>query len=83
MMAMLIRAAESRLQDDGQEGLSTDLSNFKDHTSVSSWAKPFVMEAIQLKLIEGNGDLLEPLQTSTRAQAATVIYRLMLKLQLL
>lgn len=62
---------------------SSDLIKFTDHASVSPWAKSFVIDATQLKLIEGNGDKLEPLQTSTRAQAATVIYRLMLKLELL
>ncbi|WP_438349570.1 S-layer homology domain-containing protein [Paenibacillus sp. FA6] len=83
MMAMMMRAAGSRLQGAEQEGQSSDLTKFIDHASVSAWAKPFVIDAINLKLIEGNGDKLEPLQTSTRAQAATVIYRLMLKLQLL
>lgn len=83
MMAMMMRAAGSRLQSIGQEGQSSNLSNYTDRDSVSAWAKPFVIEATQMKLIEGNGDKLEPLQTSTRAQAATVIYRLMLKLELL
>lgn len=80
MMAMLMRASGSRLNT---EGLAKDLSSYADEAKVSAWAKPLVADAVALQLIEGNGNKLDPRSTTTRAQAAVVIYRLLGKLELL
>jgi hypothetical protein len=60
-----------------------DLSGFRDAASVSGWAREAISRAVGLKLIEGSGDALHPQGTTTRAQAAVVIYRLLDRLNLL
>ncbi|MDR9852287.1 S-layer homology domain-containing protein [Paenibacillus sp. VCA1] len=70
MMVMLANAAG--LRKDEQSDL---LAGYKDAGSVRDWAKPSVQAAIQSGLIKGDGDRLNPGATSTRAEAAMVIYR--------
>lgn len=74
MMAMLVRAYESV---NGTTEAGDSLSAYADSTSVSAWAKETTAKAVALKLIEGNGGKLNPQGTTTRAEAATVIYRLL------
>lgn len=53
------------------------LSPYKDHQRVSDWAKTEVAVAVKLGLIRGMGEgIIAPLETATRAQAATVMYNL-------
>lgn len=80
MMVMLIRAAGDRLNYSEQGNVESVLTRFQDHGAVSAWAKQHVEQALRLQLIEGNGNQLQPLHTSSRAQAATVIYRVLGKL---
>ncbi|MCJ8014566.1 S-layer homology domain-containing protein [Paenibacillus sp. KQZ6P-2] len=70
MMVMLANAAG--LQKDEQ---SDSLAGYKDAGLVRDWAKPSVQATIKSGLIKGNGDRLNPGATSTRAEAAMVIYR--------
>jgi len=80
MAAVLVRAVGMR-GGDVEEG--ADLSGFRDAASVSGWAREAISRAVGLKLIEGSGDALHPQGTTTRAQAAVVIYRLLDRLNLL
>jgi len=80
MAAVLVRAVGMR-GGDVEEG--ADLSGFRDAASVSGWAREAISRAVGLKLIEGSGDALHPQGTTTRAQAAVVIYRLLNRLNLL
>ena len=52
-------------------------SVFGDSGSISGWAKEYVDAAISLNLLSGFEDnTIRPQDIATRAQAATVIYRL-------
>lgn len=70
MMVMLANAARLRKVD-----TSDTLSGYADADRVRAWAKPSVESAIKSGIIQGNGGLLNPGGTSTRAEAAAVIYR--------
>ncbi|CAM4211275.1 S-layer-like y domain-containing protein [Paenibacillus alkaliterrae] len=70
MMVMLVNAA--RLPKDNT---SDTLSGYADADRVRAWAKPSVETAIKSGIIQGSGSLLNPGGTSTRAEAAAVIYR--------
>ncbi|QYR21518.1 S-layer homology domain-containing protein [Paenibacillus sp. sptzw28] len=70
MMVMLVNAAGL-----GKEGQSDALAGYTDAGNVKAWAKESVEAAIKNGMIKGNGDRLSPGATSTRAEAAAVIYR--------
>ena len=54
-----------------------DLSKFADAAKVSSWAKDAMGWAVAMGLIEGtNNAELMPLGTASRAEAATILVRL-------
>lgn len=78
MMAMLVRAAKEKLGEGQAQGSGVD--RFKDSNAISGWALPFVEQAVSLKLVEGSGDLINARATTTRAEAAVVIYRLLEKI---
>lgn len=75
MMTMLVRAVKERLGSSQAQG--TELSRFKDRGTISEWALPFVRQAVALKLVEGSGELIQARATTTRAEAAVVLYRLL------
>lgn len=75
MMAMLVRAVKDRLENNQTQG--AELNRFKDQEMISEWALPFVRQAVALKLVEGNGELIQTRATTTRAEAAVVLYRLL------
>ncbi|TYA11219.1 hypothetical protein FRY98_18730 [Paenibacillus faecis] len=75
MMAMLVRAAKDRLGESQAQGQGLD--RFKDRESISAWALPLVEQAVSLRLVEGSGDAINARATTTRAEAAVVIYRLL------
>lgn len=82
MIAILVRA----LGDEGKANALTDEQvrqglPYADAAELSDWSKRYAALSSQYGLIEGNGQLLEPKQSSTRAQAATVIYRLLDRLK--
>lgn len=74
-MAMLVRAVKDRLENNQTQG--TELNRFKDQEMISDWALPFVRQAVALKLVEGSGELIQARATTTRAEAAVVLYRLL------
>jgi hypothetical protein len=70
MMVMLVNAA--RLQ----KGDTSDaLSGYADADRVRPWAKAALEAAIKSGIMQGNDSSLNPGGTSTRAEAAAVIYR--------
>ncbi len=52
------------------------LAGFADQSTVSPWARPQVAEAVAAGLLKGEGALLAPLQSLSRAQAAVLLWRL-------
>ncbi|SHK56931.1 S-layer homology domain-containing protein [Tepidibacter formicigenes] len=68
MATMIGRALES----DEKE----DLSKFYDSNNIPSWAKEALSKAVAQGLIKGDNNLFRPNDNTTRAEAATVIYRL-------
>lgn len=78
MIVMLIRAS-------GQEQKAKTLSEaaikaglpYDDKDQISEWARPYAALSSIDGLVQGSEGRLQPKQTSTRAAAATVIYRLL------
>ena len=88
--AILARTANLKLEDD-YDKVDTQLAKlFTDYDSISSWARPAVLAAAKAKLIIGEKDVSDtkgksykfnPNGNTTRAEAATLIYRLVKKLK--
>lgn len=74
MTVMLIRAVERHT---GTAAQAADLSGYHDAAAISVWAREAMSKAVGMKLIEGYEGALSPQGTTTRAQAAVVIYRLL------
>lgn len=87
MMVMLMRAIDSTIGSRASAAesakLAAELGGYKDNGSVSSWARDSVAAAVGKKLVQGNGQLLKPKDSSTRAEAAVVMYKLLAELKLL
>lgn len=59
---------------------SDKVDDFEDQDSISDWAETSVKQAVANGFIEGMEDgAFKPAETATRAQAATVIFRVMTK----
>lgn len=74
MMVMLSNAASLR-----KEESTGDLTQYTDAGKVHSWAMPSVQAALKSGFVQGNGNQLKPGATCTRAEAAVVIYRWLMK----
>lgn len=83
MMAMLVRAVEVKTASVAAELEPAQIQQYSDHESISNWSLPYVSKALQLELVQGSGNQLKPLDISSRAEAATVVYRLLGLLHLL
>lgn len=87
MMVMLIRVVNKHTEVSSDSSVINDieaeLAPFKDSDDISSWAKNAVATAIHMKLVQGNGQYLYPEHSSTRAEAAIVVYKLLAELGLL
>ena len=70
MASILYRYAEYKGID---VNTRADLSKFTDGATTSSWAQGVVQWAVAEKLINGNGNELQPKGTASRAQVATVL----------
>jgi hypothetical protein len=79
MMVLLIRALglESRAKSMTAADIEAALSGYGDADRISPWAKAYVAAAVQNKLIEGDASGVHPTDSSTRAQAAAVMLRLL------
>ncbi|SFL06799.1 S-layer homology domain-containing protein [Paenibacillus sp. 1_12] len=61
-------------------GNSQSLAAFADRESISSWAQSAVAGSVEAGIIAGmDGGRFEPQQFATRAQAATILKRLLQK----
>lgn len=69
MAAILYRYAQFKGIDVSAQG---DLSKFTDGDSVSSWAVEEMQWAVAVGLMQGYNNMLEPLDTATRAEVAQV-----------
>lgn len=75
MMAMIIRAMgkeNEAIQERGE-------LPFADANEISSWAQGYAGLAVKLGLVEGSAEGIRPQSTSTRGEAAMVIFRLLVK----
>ncbi|MFP4978649.1 S-layer homology domain-containing protein [Paenibacillus sp. CN-4] len=59
------------------------LTKFKDSDQISKWAKDSAAAAVEKKLVQGSGQFLKPKASSTRAEAAVLIYKLLAELKFL
>ncbi|MNY46437.1 Endoglucanase precursor [compost metagenome] len=75
MMAMLIRAVSK----EKEASQMTESLSFADAKEISGWAQGYAVLAVKLGFVEGSADGIRPQATSTRAEAAMVIYRLLIK----
>lgn len=56
---------------------SAQLPPYRDAAAIPSWAREAVARVAQAGLMKGTGDRFEPQRPTTRAEAATVLYRLL------
>lgn len=82
MMVMVVNALKAnKVEKFMSKGDVSVLSKFKDGGKVQSWAKDAMAVGINNRLIKGIDDkYLSPDGRATRAQAAAVIYRMLLQL---
>ncbi len=60
-----------------QGGSENSLASYADCDQVSSWAKNAIAELVQSGIISGNGGMINPKSTTTRAEMAQVLFNLM------
>ena len=77
MMVLLTRAL--KLAGKSNVEASSDLSGFSDAVKVAEYAKDSFAVLIQEGIVEGDGKALHPEQMATRAEAAVLVYRVILK----
>ncbi|MFD2116105.1 InlB B-repeat-containing protein [Paenibacillus yanchengensis] len=82
-MAVMIMNAVATVEETSlNEASNGVLASYKDGEKVSKFAKAAVQAAIEAKLMTGkSGALLAPQETANRAEAATMLQRLLIKLQ--
>ena len=78
MVTILMRALQDNLNTDGT---TIDLGQFDDSKTVSSWAEEYLALAVKEELIQGFENKLNAQEKTTRAQAATVFYRYLDKIE--
>lgn len=75
MIVMTVRALKSAGKWNGTEG-GADLSGYLDATRIAVYAKDSVAGLVREGLIQGDGSSIRPTDTTTRAEAAVIIYRI-------
>lgn len=79
--ARMIRAemASIAVRALGKEGHDvTNVNEFADAADISAWAKPFIYEAVESKIMQGIGNnRFSPKTNVTRAEAVTVILKVL------
>lgn len=73
LAAMIYRYAKF---NDWDTSVRADLDKFTDKNSISGWAVEAVSWAVGADLLQGDGTILNPVGTATRAEAATILMRL-------
>lgn len=59
------------------EELDRVTNKFKDDRAIASWAKGYVNVVKEAKYIEGADNIFRPIDRITRAEAATILYRVL------
>ncbi|AJS61487.1 licheninase [Paenibacillus sp. IHBB 10380] len=77
MMVLLTRAL--KLAGKSNIEASSDLSSFSDAAKVAEYAKDSVAILVKEEIVQGDGNALHPEQMATRAEAAVLVYRVILK----
>lgn len=78
MAALVVAAAKSKSVDYA----GGDVSKFTDKDTISAWASDYVAGAVKLEIVNGMDDgSFAPKAEATRAQAATMISRLLNKIK--
>ncbi|OXM83014.1 S-layer homology domain-containing protein [Paenibacillus rigui] len=75
MMVLLSRAMKLAGKLDTQ-GSENDLAAFDDKANVADYAVQGVASLIKGGVVEGSGNMLNPMGNSTRAEAAVMLYRI-------
>ena len=75
MMALTERALRM-LNKLGAQGTASDLDKFADKSLVAAYAVNGVAAVVKEGLIVGNGDKVNPLGNTTRAEVAVLLYRI-------
>jgi len=57
----------------------SDISSYEDSDDISDWAKEAMEWANAIGLIQGSGSALNPKDNATRAEVATILYRMLNK----
>lgn len=72
MMVMMINGLKDKKIT--RPDIQKDLTKFKDHEKISSWAREAMQEGANIGLISGkDGNVMDPLGRSSRAEAVTVL----------
>lgn len=74
LMAMLFRYAETVGMNTAQGGMA--ISEYSDHADISPWALEGMTWGVNAGVIKGFENRLMPSATATRAEIATIIYRI-------
>ncbi|QHT59779.1 hypothetical protein GXP70_07310 [Paenibacillus lycopersici] len=75
MMTLTEKALRS-LDRISQHGSAADLDGFADESRIAAYAADSVAALVKEGLIEGDGDFIHPLASTTRAEAAVFLYRI-------
>ena len=75
MITMLYRFAKAQGMDTTQGGMA--IREYEDFEEISAYAVEAMTWAVNTGLIRGTGNRLLPKNTCTRAQAAMMLYRLL------
>ncbi|WP_274365509.1 S-layer homology domain-containing protein [Paenibacillus thermotolerans] len=79
MIARAIAFAGNPADAAGKTGLAAE---FKDGANISSWARPAVLQAVHSGILSGRPDgTFAPVEAATRAEAATMLKRLLTHLE--
>jgi hypothetical protein len=66
---MLMRAYQ-------ESGDSTGAASFADESDIPQWSKPYIGKAVELGVITGYNGSFNPGDTATRAEAVSVLMRM-------
>jgi len=75
MMVLIARALKANGKLD-ETGTPDDLAAFADAGKVSAYAKEGVATLVKAGIVQGDGSRLNPTATTSRAEAAVVLYRI-------
>lgn len=77
MVTLTMRAVDLQGNDLIVSNNTLKLNDFEDYGKVSLWAYDFMESAVEQGIIRGANDTLLPQDTTTRAEAATMLFRIL------